>query len=163
MKYSWVIMLCWFLLCRKVTQLYRYTFSYSCPLGVYHRILNMLPVIHSRTFVVIHLTFYLLLIEGSLLDCVGFCHPSAWISHRYTRVPPSPVPPSHPLTTPPGCHRASFELKHSWFITVVISSTEWSRIHMGVQVFFFCSFSLWNRCWEGLHVLYRTRCYSFCG
>ena len=30
---------------------------------------------------------YLFLIEESLQYCIGFCHTSTWISHRYTYVP----------------------------------------------------------------------------
>ena len=37
----------------------------------------------------------------ALQDCVGFCHTSAWISHRYTY-----VPSLRPLPTPLGCYRA---------------------------------------------------------
>ena len=41
--------------------------------------------------------------------CVGFCHTSTWISHRYIYIYPlSSEPPSHlpPLPTPLGCYRA---------------------------------------------------------
>ena len=40
--------------------------------------------------------------------CDGFCYTSTWISHRYTRVPPHPAPPSHlpPYPIPLGCLRA---------------------------------------------------------
>ena len=42
----------------------------------------------------------------SLQHCVGFCHTSAWISHRYRSLPfetPSHLPPH---SSPWGCHRA---------------------------------------------------------
>ena len=44
----------------------------------------------------------------ALQYCVGFCHTSAWIRHRYTHAPSILNLPatSHPHPTPPGCHRA---------------------------------------------------------
>ena len=40
---------------------------------------------------------YLFLIEGELQYCIGFCHTSTWISHRYTYVPSL-------LSLPPTSH-----------------------------------------------------------
>ena len=33
----------------------------------------------------------------ALQYCVGFCHTSTWISHRYTHAPPNLPPTSHPI------------------------------------------------------------------
>ena len=69
------------------------------------------------TFVLISLLpsflsfFFKKCLIGALQYCVGFCHTSIWISHKY-RVPSlsklPPKPPSHfpPHPTPLGCHRA---------------------------------------------------------
>ena len=44
----------------------------------------------------------------TLQYCVGFCHTSKWISHRYTYVLSllNLLPISHPINTPLGCHQA---------------------------------------------------------
>ena len=46
----------------------------------------------------------------ALQCCVGFCHTSTWISHRYTYIPSLLKLPSNshlpPHLTPLGCHRA---------------------------------------------------------
>ena len=73
---------------------------------------------------------------------VGFCHTSAWISHRYTC--PLPLePPSHlPLyPIPPGCYRAQFESPESCskfpFILPIFNHQRhecvWQRIQGPVQ------------------------------
>ena len=50
----------------------------------------------------------------ALQYCIGFCHTSTWISHRYNMSPPS-EPPSHstpppPHPTPLGYHTVPVEL-----------------------------------------------------
>ena len=43
----------------------------------------------------------------ALQCCVGFCHTTMWISHKYTHIAPPSwawLSPSHP--TPLGCHRS---------------------------------------------------------
>ena len=70
---------------------------------------NILLCIHTTISVSIHLSQY----------CVGFCHPSTWISHRYTHVPsllnlpPTslPIPPLDVVTE----HWAELPGSHSKF------------------------------------------------
>ena len=42
----------------------------------------------------------------ALQYCVGFCHVTMWISHKYTYVPSLLNLPSVPYPIPPGCHKA---------------------------------------------------------
>ena len=59
--------------------------------------------------------------------CDGFCHTSAWISHRHTTVPSFLNLPPHP--TPLGCHRALGSLHHT-------ANSHWlSILHMIVYMF----------------------------
>ena len=58
--------------------------------------------------------------------CVGFCHTSAWVSHKYTRVPSLLNPPRTSLRTPPlygvTVHRAELPAHCSNFPLAVLST-----------------------------------------
>ena len=76
---------------------------------------------------------YLFLIEGLLLYiCVGFCHTSTWISHRYTYVPSllNPLPPP----TPPHPSRLSKSTGLS-SLSHVVTSHWLSVLQMVVYIF----------------------------
>ena len=83
----------------------------------------------------------------ALQYCLGFCHTSMWISHRYTYVPSllNPSPTTHPilafrLSQSTGlsslCHTANFDLL--------------SILHLAVYMFLCYSFNL---CYPLLHTL----------
>ena len=58
-------------------------------------------------------------LQFNLQYCIGFCHTSIWICHRYTRVPhPEPPPSSLPYHPSSIMHRTwTGDLFHIWYYT----------------------------------------------
>ena len=75
----------------------------------------------------------------TLQYCIGFCHTSTWIRHRYTHVPPSWIPLPFARFWTPHNEAASFSQHHLdefYSFTLLYSSycmTTWYFIHSTVE------------------------------
>ena len=68
-----------------------FSFSLPLPLSFYRHLSFFFVIWTFFSFLRIYLFDWRVI---TLQYCDGFCHTSVWISHRYTRVPPNPEPPS---------------------------------------------------------------------
>ena len=93
--------------------------THSCHLthspGTHLSSLRMLLLFHptgllSNVLISLAWLLFLIFFNGRIIAlqcCVGLCHTTMWISHKYTHIAPPSwawLSPSHP--TPLGCHRS---------------------------------------------------------
>ena len=73
----------------------------------------------------------------ALQYCVGICHTTTWVSHKYTHVPSLlnllPPPPPHPTSSPSHPSRLSRSTKLG-FLCYTAASHCLSVLHVGVYV-----------------------------